>query len=250
MAVSRTMLAMLFLTGVLAILFCVMVLPQQPEDIANDGSYASPGPDGFPSTPSGGADGGDNALSQLDYFAEICGATYELGDDVPLIKKWDGDLRINVTGQPDVNDMYVINRTIRALNGLTGDVRLSLNDTDSNVVFYIGAASHFGNYLPYVSQNGGFNVWYRNDSTVIDRAAVAIGSGEDKAERAFQITYAFAVVLGCPGESTLYPDSIFCTPSRRQASYSDMDRAVFRMLYDGRVRAGMTVEQARAALAQ
>jgi hypothetical protein len=75
---------------------------------------------------------------QLDYFTEIAFALPEYGDMNKTVCKWDDDLHINITGTPEYSDIDAVLSAIGELKGLTGDITLLLNDSDANVVVYVG----------------------------------------------------------------------------------------------------------------
>jgi hypothetical protein len=188
----------------------------------------------------------------LDYFADITFTPPEYGDGGTIIYKWDRDLRINITGEPEYSDIDAVLSAIDDLNGLTGNISLSLNDSDANVIVYVGSGRPILDYLETNDtnlSNGGFFFWTRNDTAVVDRATIAISNDYYSASlRAYNLRYALVYVLGLHGVSPAYNDSIFYTHYTPVSHYSALDQALVRMLYDDRLTAGMTKEEALAAL--
>jgi hypothetical protein len=97
--------------------------------------------------------------------------------------------------------------------------------------------------------DGEFCFCLRNDRDYVERAAIAISSYHYSGDnRAYNLRYALMYILGLHGVSSLYPDSIFYDHYSPVGQYSDMDWALVRMLYDERVKAGMSKDEVLAAL--
>jgi Protein of unknown function (DUF2927) len=188
---------------------------------------------------------------QLDYFRDIAFEPPEYGNSSSLIYRWDGDLRINITGEPEYSDIDAVLSAMEELKGLTGNVSLSLTDSDANVIVYVGNEAPILDYLEINDtsySHGGFFFWTLDDSVTVNRSVIAISSDYySGAARANNLRYGLAYVLGLHGLSPLYPDSIFYTGYAQVDHYSDLDRALVRMLYDDRVKAGMSESEALAA---
>jgi hypothetical protein len=202
-----------------------------------------------PATPSGPA---VYTQQQLDYFRDIAFEPPEYGNSSSLIYRWDGDLRINITGEPEYSDIDAVLSAMEELKGLTGNISLSLSDSDANVIVYVGNEGPILDYLEINDtsySHGGFFFWTRNDSFIVNRSVIAISSDYFSATvRANNLRYGLIYVLGLHGLSTLYTDSIFYTHYSAVDHYSDLDRALVRMLYDDRVKTGMSEGEALAAL--
>ena len=114
---------------------------------------------------------------RLDYFRDIAFALPEYGEGNPLIYKWDDNLRINITGEPEYSDIDAVLSAIDDLKGLTGNISLALNDNDANVIVYVGKEGPILGYLKTNDTNlthGGFFFWTRDDTFNVNRSVIAI----------------------------------------------------------------------------
>jgi hypothetical protein len=234
MAVSRAMLITLALAGTLVLLLCAagaIVLYTAPAAPSGPATYTQ---------------------QQLDYFRDIAFDPPAYGNSSSLICRWDGDLRINFTGEPEYTDIDAVLSAMEELKGLTGNISLSLSDSDANVIVYVGNEGPILDLLEINDtsySHGGFFFWTRDDTFNVNRSVIAISSDYySGSARASNLRYGLGYILGLHGLSTLYPDSIFYTHYAAIDHYSDLDRALVRMLYDDRVKAGMSEGEALAAL--
>lgn len=206
----------------------------------------------IPSGPAAHSDPAVYTQQQLDYFSDIAFEPPEYGNSSPVIYRWDGDLRINITGEPEYSDIDAVLSAMEELKGRTGNISLSLSDSDANVIVYVGQEGPILDYLEINDtsySHGGFFFWTRDDTFTVNRSVIAISRDYYSATvRANNLRYGLAYVLGLHGLSSLYPDSIFYTHYAAVDHYSDLDRALVGMLYDDRVKSGMTKDEALAAL--
>ena len=88
---------------------------------------------------------------EIDYFSEIAlGA--EFGDEVPVIKKWNKNIRIKIEGEPTIEDLEIINVIISDLNELVSGIKIKIVEKKENLTITFSPESDFGsidqNYIP------------------------------------------------------------------------------------------------------
>ncbi len=185
------------------------------------------------------------AKEEIDYFTEIAlGA--EFGDEVPVIKKWTNDIRIKVNGEPTDADLQTINNIIIDLNELLCGIKIKLVEKNWNLTITFSPESDFAtidqNYVP--TNYGFFWVLWHNDSFVIYDASILISSKDvTQKERSHLIREELTQSLGLMNDSNKYKDSIFYQEWTDVTSFSDVDKAVLKLLYMKKIRPGMSKEQ-------
>jgi hypothetical protein len=188
--------------------------------------------------------------NEIDYFTEIAlGA--EFGDDVPVIKKWNNDIRIKIFGEPTDADLQTINNIISDLNEILTGVKVKIVDKKENVTITFSPESDFASIDPnYVPTNYGFfwALWH-DDNYVIYNASILVSSAEvTQEERSHLIREELTQSLGLMNDSTKYEDSIFYNEWTDIGQYLSIDKAVIELLYQKKIKAGMTKEQVLTAL--
>lgn len=180
---------------------------------------------------------------EIDYFEEIAfGAEY--GDSVPNIVKWVNDVRIKVIGRPTDEDRATLNQVIKELNELVQGITITLNSSNNNVEMYFVPESDFSRYESnYRPVNYGFFWYWWNRNYEIDRARVLISSTKlTQRQRSHIIREEVTQMLGMAQDSYRYPESIFYQGWTETVNYTELDKAVIRMLYQPAIRPGMTQE--------
>ncbi len=66
----------------------------------------------------------------LNYFSEVA-FTGEFSETVPMIRKWEDDIRIRVHGNPSQADITTLNQVVEELNGLLNGVTIALINTEA-----------------------------------------------------------------------------------------------------------------------
>jgi hypothetical protein len=182
---------------------------------------------------------------EIDYFTEIAlGA--EFGDEVPVIKKWTNDIRIKINGEPTDFDLQTINNIISDLNKLITGIKIKQVDKKENLTITFAPESNFTTIDPnYVPTNYGFfwALWH-DDYFVIYDASILISSADiTQQERSHLIREELTQSLGLMNDSDKYKDSIFYQEWTDVTEFSDIDRAVIKLLYLKRIKPGMSKEQ-------
>jgi hypothetical protein len=182
---------------------------------------------------------------EIDYFTEIVlGA--EFGDEAPVIKKWIKNIRIKVSGEPTEEDLQTINNIVGDLNGLIAGIKIKLVDKNENLVIAFSPESEFSAIDPnYVPTNYGFfwALWH-DDNFVIHDASILISSAEvTRQERSHLIREELTQSLGLMNDSDKYNDSIFFQEWTEVTDFSEIDKAVIKLLYLNTIKPGMSKEQ-------
>lgn len=189
--------------------------------------------------------------SDIDYFTEVALGS-EWGNNAQLIRKWNTNLRIRVTGTRTAEDDETIRQVMRELNELIdgSGVQLVRDDRNPNVEIIYAPESQFrqleSNYVP---GNLGF-FWVRWNSSVLNYARILITNTNrvTQRERSHLLREELTQVLGLMRDSNRYPNSIFYQGWTDVNEYAEIDRTLIRMLYHPQLQPGMTRSQAVAAL--
>ena len=184
-------------------------------------------------------------LEEIEYFTEITlGA--EFGDETPVIKKWTDDIRIKVNGEPTEKDLQTINKIIDDLNELISGIKIKIVEKNENLSITFSPESDFTSIDPnYVPTNYGFfwALWH-DDNFVIYDASILISSVTiSQKERSHLIREELTQSLGLMNDSNKYEDSIFYQEWTDIADFSEIDRAVIKLLYLNNIKPGLSKEQ-------
>ena len=181
----------------------------------------------------------------IDYFIEVAlGA--EFGDSVPVIKKWNNDIRIKINGEPTEADMQTINDIVNDLNELLYGIKVKIVEKNENVNIAFSPESDFTSIDPnYIPTNYGFfwALWH-DDNYVIYNANIMVSSADiTQAERSHLIREELTQSLGLMNDSNIYEDSIFYQEWTDVTNYSAIDKTIIELLYLKKITAGMNKEQ-------
>ena len=183
---------------------------------------------------------------EIEYFTEIAlGA--EFGDEVPVIKKWNCDIRIKVNGEPTEADLQTINNIVDDMNELINGITIKIVGEKENLTITFSPESDFSsidqNYVP--TNYGFFWALWHDDNFVIYDASILISSADiTQQERSHLIREELTQSLGLMNDSNKYKDSIFFQEWTDVIEYSEIDRAVIKLLYLNKINPGMSKEQA------
>ena len=182
---------------------------------------------------------------EIDYFLEIAlGA--EFGDEIPVIKKWNKNIRIKIEGEPTIEDLEIINDIISDLNELVSCIKIKLVEKKENLTITFSPESDFGsidqNYIP--TNYGFFWALWHDDNYVIYNANILVSSVDiTQNERSHLIREELTQSLGLMNDSDKYKDSIFYQEWTDFTEFCEIDRAVIKLLYQKKVKPGMSKEQ-------
>ncbi len=182
---------------------------------------------------------------EINYFSEIAlGA--EFGDEIPVIKKWNQNIRIKIEGEPTSEDLEIINDIIVDLNELISGIKIKLVEKKENLTITFSPESDFGsidqNYIP--TNYGFFWALWHDDNYVIYNASILVSSAEiTQNERSHLIREELTQSLGLMNDSGKYIDSIFYQKWTDVTEFTEIDRAVIKLLYLKKIKPGMTKDQ-------
>ena len=178
---------------------------------------------------------------EISYFLEVAMGTEYEGSS-PTIKKWDTDIRIKVIGSPTTDDLKSLKIVMDEINALTlGNVNLSYDANNPNLEIYFVPISQFAKYEPsYKPLNYGF-CWVGWNNDVIYKSRILISTvGITQKERSHLIREELTQSLGLMRDSDGYANSIFYSRWTDSIEYSEIDKALIKMLYQPEIRPGMT----------
>lgn len=163
------------------------------------------------------------------------------------IVKWTGPIRIRILGgyaerfRPEVQAH--IDRLI-ALSGLSIQIVGGTAAARANLDLHFTSVRHYWTFEP----DAPCRTIFFDHSFAIQRVEVFI-SPDDVDLRRHCIIEELTQALGLSDDSTLIPDSIFSDESQRY-SLAPWDEIMVRVLYDPRLRPGMTKEEAMPIVTQ
>ncbi|MGJ3254496.1 MAG: DUF2927 domain-containing protein [Elainellaceae cyanobacterium] len=184
----------------------------------------------------------------IAYFLDIALGT-EYGNADPVIRKWQGDINIQVNGSPTFEDEQTLQAVIAELQQLTG-LTITLTSADPNMTLYFVPESEFSDYDPnYIPINLGFAWIGWNSHDVIHQARILITTEEiSQTERNHLIREEVTqAISGCMKDSDDYADSIFYQAWTQTTEFSSLDRDVIRLMYRPDIQPGMDRDQVLSA---
>jgi len=186
---------------------------------------------------------------ELEYFLEIA-LGCEYGASQPIIHKWTNNIKIKINGTPTSEDLDSLNQVITELNSLISGVSLDIVTNDQNIDIYFTIVDQFASIIPsYVPGNMGFFMAWWDSNEAIYRAKILIAiDGVNQQERSHLIREELTQSLGIMKDSYRYKDSIFYQGWTDTINYSPIDCTIISLLYNSRLRSGMTQEQVMSAL--
>jgi Protein of unknown function (DUF2927) len=192
------------------------------------------------------SESGEYTPEQVRYFMEVAmGVEYSNVKEAAKIRKWQEDLRIKVLGTPTNADLETLATVINEINELTGgSIRLQLVEQNPNVTVHFAPEWEFKQLEPnYQPVNYGY-FWTQWNNNTITSANILITSKQvTQKERSHLIREELTQALGLMQDSNRYADSMFYQPWTDVTQYSDLDRALIKMLYDPKIHPGMTQAQ-------
>ena len=195
--------------------------------------------------PAVGARGADVTVDAktLDYFEHIAfGGEFSRDRSLQVVRKWTTDIRLAVAGTPTQQDLETLERVVMELNEIVTPLRIRFDGTNPNATMHFIPTDRFRQQEPnYIEGNRGFFfVWWNRDRE-IDRSRILIATdGISQVERSHLIREELTQSLGLMNDSWDDPNSTFYQGWTRTQNFTDRDRAIIRLLYDHRVRPGMT----------
>ena len=166
------------------------------------------------------------------------------------IRKWDdGEVGYYVAGNPTASDMAEVESIIARLDSLIPMLRfraLELSEAELHVSMFIAFGRENDELLEGLVVSGwmalaGFGIT-ASDNFVIEKAILVINSDQPEELRRRAIVEEITQAMGLMNDSWWYPDSRFYEGVSAKYGLADIDVALIRLLYDPRIKPGMTIE--------
>lgn len=166
------------------------------------------------------------------------------------IGKWDdGEIGYYVAGNPTTSDLAEVESIISKLDSLIPMLRfrrLELSEAEVDVSMFIAFAGEDDDLLEgVVASNwmsyGGLGM-AGGDNFIYERVFIIINSDQPEEVRRRAIVEEITQAVGLTNDSWWYPDSRFYQGFSINPDLADIDEALVRLLYDPRIRPGMTIE--------
>ena len=195
-------------------------------------------PDGFLDSPP------PNRNEVIRYFLEI-GLCPEFGEcPIPMVKKWTSDIRIQLHGnytESDEQELEIITSELSELTGLS----VTIVNSNPNIDIYFVSQTLFQKYIPEyknpAKQDGLFVSRNHPGNSVLYSATICIRQDANQHLRKHLLREELTQAIGIPADSRTYKNSIFQQdPFYQPTEYSAMDKEVIKLLYDKKMRPGMT----------
>jgi hypothetical protein len=186
---------------------------------------------------------------EIEYFFETAlGAEY--GSSLPVIHKWSDNIRIQINGTPTSEDLDTLNQVINELNSLINTITLDIVTRNPNIDIYFDTVDRFPSIEQnYVSGNMGFFwAWWNNAGAFYKGKILIASDGISQRERSHLIREELTQILGIMNDSNKYEDSIFYIEWTDTTEYLPIDKVVISLLYDPRLKLGMTQSQVKDVL--
>lgn len=191
------------------------------------------------------------SISDVNYFWEI-GLCFELSNCLspPRVQKWNSQILIQMHGQYTTDDEKELNDIIQELSQLTG-LSIAKTTSGANINIYFVHQQQFKTYCveynPNNVQNGFFEI--SSSSNVISRSSICIEGHLQEEMKHHLLREELTQSLGLGSDSNRYVDSIFQqNPQYQVTEYAEIDKQVIKLLYDQRVKPGMTQQEIDHAL--
>ena len=173
------------------------------------------------------------------YFKLIAlGFEYPDSSNENLIVKWTKSrVGLNLNGIITESDRLCVSETLQDFNELSTEIHITLtSDSKADIQIFFQPEQEFKSTLPqYTPKNRGFFYTNWSGDKKIQKATILIDSTSEisQAERCHLIREEITQSTGLAVDSALYLDSIFQSAWTETTSYSDIDKAVIRILYGG-----------------
>ena len=190
------------------------------------------------------------------YFLEIA-LRSEYGNADPLVRRWERPVRLYLDGDKPaalVQEAYAVIDELQSLVPHL-DVRWVEDPDDANVQIFFGPYKQYSSkYAPksrkYLRRNWGFfTVRWHASRSGIESASMYVDThrARDDDQRKHLLREELTQLFGLMADSKRYPDSIFYQHWSTTTQYSELDRALIKMLYDKEIHSGMDEKTLRAA---
>ncbi|MDE0518677.1 MAG: DUF2927 domain-containing protein [Bdellovibrionales bacterium] len=185
---------------------------------------------------------GSYSQAAVHYFLEI-GLGSEFGDPTNVtVKKWASEIRIQIHGNYNQSDENELESIISELSELTS-LSIKRVTSNANINIYFAKQTDFKRYIPQYNtsnpQNGVFASLYQGDH--ITEATICIEDHLVPPQRHHLLREELTQTMGLQKDSYSYQNSVFQqSPDHTPTEYSQIDKEVIRILYDKKIKPGMS----------
>ncbi len=186
---------------------------------------------------------GNYSADAVNYLTEV-GLGSEFGNNPKVINKWNSPIRIQLHGSYTTADERELDSIISELTRLTGLSITRRAGNSANINIHFIPEENFHLVSPGYSQNsdqmGIFQTFFEADNTIY-KAIIAIQHDLRGRTRPHILREELTQSLGLMKDSHRCTNSIFQQKtSSEPTQYAEIDREVIRILYDPRIRPGMS----------
>lgn len=194
-----------------------------------------------------GATGGPSYSGAEVAHFEALGLGSEYGGASPVVRRWQGTVRVSLAGEPTADDRATLASVVAELAALVAPVRIDVVQRSADITVHLVPPADFASIVPdYVPGNDGFfSVWWQAD--VLERGAIVVDRGAPADVRAHLVRHELVQTMGLMIDSD-DPGSVLFGRPTRVTSLTALDRVALRLLYDQRIRPGMTAAEVEAAV--
>ena len=192
----------------------------------------------------------------IEYFKEIA-LGFEFGGASEITRKWNGPMRIFVSGTLTTELEEELQDIIVEINDLVSDgfsAEIVEDSLISNYHIFLGSGEAYANIYPgqqnLVQSNWGlFSVFWNNN--FINRGHMYVDIDRaDLAEEKHLLREELTQSLGLAKDSQRYPNSIFQQDWTSTNEYTDIDKDLIRLLYHPDMSVDLNETQVDAVLRQ
>ncbi len=191
----------------------------------------------------------------VEYFIDIA-LGFEFGSATKITRKWVEPMKIYVDGSPTEELLEELDNIILELNDLfTDGFYMEIVNTKSESNFQVVMSSaefyqtNYGVSATYTNTNWGlFYLWWDNNDN-LNRGHMYVDIYRPNlAGQKHLLREELTQALGLAKDSYEYPNSIFQQAWTTTNSYAEIDKSLIWLLYNPKVKSGLTENQTRELL--
>lgn len=190
-----------------------------------------------------------------EYFKEVAlTMEYTEGEgNFSLIQKWRAPLIYRIDGAPTDQDLLVLEGLFEQLNeieGFPGIIPAKEGDAENLTLSFLSPDAFregFSEVIHGEEAFGAAQFWFYNDTNEIHTARIGYRTDIDQETRNSVLIEEVVNILGI-SDTVLREDSITYQYSDANATLSDTDLLILRLLYHKKMECGMNQEQAAAII--
>jgi hypothetical protein len=165
--------------------------------------------------------------------------------DPDRLSKWTIDIRVLINGQTTARDLATFKTVIQELDELIEPISVTRAWTvdEANVTVRLVPRESFAEFAPIPDELGiaRYALFSVVEGVTVE-AWILVDSGTSDGDRQDTIREEITQIIGLPHDSWEYPDSTFYQGGNKALDFTELDKAVIRLLYDPRIEPGMTIE--------